>query len=61
MGPIRKRDWGGRRGCSLKTKVLHYNFFLTPALQMRTFWLLAILCALLYNIIFNTGALQWAK
>jgi hypothetical protein len=74
MDPIRKRDWGGRWGWALKTEVLNWrqrklfsytgtpnvNFFITGEF-VRTFWLLAILCALVYNIVFNTGVLQWAK
>jgi hypothetical protein len=33
------------------------NFFIT-AKKLRTFWLLAKFCVLLYNIIFNTGVLH---
>lgn len=71
MGPIRKRDWGGRWGWAIENKstplqlfsytgTQNVNFFITGEF-VRTFWLLAILCALVYNIVFNTGVLQWAK
>jgi hypothetical protein len=62
-------EWTWRLGVengSTQPKLFSYtgtpnvNFFITGEF-VRTFWLLAILCALVYNIIFNTGVLQWAK
>lgn len=54
MGPIRKQDWGGRWGWALKTEVLQLG-------NGVLFQYIAILREMVYNIIFNTGVLQWAK